>query len=82
MIMQKRQLIELKLPRRVMLKWLEDEENAIGEGSRFDKLFVFLRKERKRTEKIVQQFKERGNEKDREKEKDGNKRRHPVNFDS
>ena len=76
-------LIELKLPRRVMLKWLEGEENAVGEGSRFDKLFEFLRKERKRTEKIVQQLdkgKEKDKEKNREKERDGNKRRHPVNF--
>ena len=44
-------LIEQKLPRRVMLKWLEEEEKE--EGDRFEKLFTFLKSERKRLERLL-----------------------------
>ena len=37
-----------------MMKWLEAEEKAT-EKDRFEALFDFLKKERKRVEKIIQQ---------------------------
>lgn len=47
-------LVEQKLPRRVMMKWL-DEEDKMGVGDRFEALFAFLKLERKRLEKLIQQ---------------------------
>ena len=47
-------LLEQKLPRRVMMKWL-DEEDRCDEEDRFEAIFKFLKQERKRLEKIIQQ---------------------------
>ena len=46
-------LIEQKLPRRVMLKWLEVEEEDVDGEQRFLNLVKFLKNERKRIEKII-----------------------------
>ena len=50
-------IIEKKLPRRIMLLWLEEEEKGIHEN-RFDNLLEFLKKQRKMMERLVQQNKE------------------------
>ena len=56
-------LIQDKLPRRVMLKWLEEWDEMEETEDKFEKLFEYLKKERKRTEKLVQQAKEREKDK-------------------
>ena len=56
-------IVEKKLPRRVMLKWLEEEDEVDGDD-RFEKLLEYLKKERKRTSRLLQQSRE----KDRGKE--------------
>ena len=45
--------VEAKLSRETYHEWLKEEENLEGE-SRFEKLFSFLKDERRRVEKIVQ----------------------------
>ena len=64
-------LIEKKLPRRVFMKWLEDEEEEEGEDGekRFKRMIKYLRTERKKVEKIVSQKKEWDKE-DQKKNKD------------
>ena len=47
-------LLEQKLPRRVMIKWL-DEKDVTAETDRFEALFKFLRLERKKSERLLQQ---------------------------
>lgn len=46
-------IIEQKLPRRVMMKWLEEMDSLDG-VDRFEALFQFLKAERKRIERLVQ----------------------------
>ena len=45
--------VEAKLSRETYHEWLKEEEKMDG-GSRFEKLFSFLKEERRRVEKIVQ----------------------------
>ena len=47
-------LLEQKLPRRVMMKWLEEKDRSEGDD-RFEALFKFLKEERKILEKIIHQ---------------------------
>ena len=47
-------LIEQKLPRRVMLRWLEEEEKG-DSFNKFESLLTYLEQERRKTEKIMQQ---------------------------
>ena len=54
-------LIEQKLPRRIMLKWLEEEDKS-RDDDRFESLYKCLIRERKHAEKILQQKSERENE--------------------
>ena len=42
----------MKLPRRVLAKWLEKEEGTDG-TSKFEKLLEFLKLERKQTERLI-----------------------------
>ena len=46
-------LLETKLPRRILGKWL-DKEVPSDSGSRFEQLFEFLKQERKQTERLIQ----------------------------
>ena len=63
--------ITKKLPTRIYRNWLEFEENyneenseeEVEEKSTFEKLLIYLKKERKRTEKIMQQSKDRNQDK-------------------
>ena len=67
-------LIEKKLPRRLLSKWLDEDEKDDSED-RFESMLQFLKKERKRTEKILQQVKDR--EKEKERSRDNPNRRDP-----
>ena len=56
-------LIEKKLPRRIYMKWLEDEDVGEDEDKedgfkRFQRMLKYLRSERKKVEKIVAHKKE------------------------
>ena len=46
-------MLEGKLSRTLYLNWLKEEETTVG-ATRFEKLFTFLKAERKRVEKLVQ----------------------------
>ena len=78
-------LIEKKLPRRIYMKWLEedeeDEESGVKEDgfSRFERMLKYLRAERKIAEKLVAQKKEWGKE-DKKEEDKSDKRGSMVNY--
>ena len=54
-------LIEQKLPRRIMLKWLEEEDKS-RDDDRFESLYKCLIRERKHAEKLLHQKIEGENE--------------------
>ena len=66
-------LIELKLPKFIKLKWFDEFDGDEGGEERFELMMNFLRKERKKIERLVSQ---REFEKDKEDTKDKNKSGH------
>ena len=71
-------LIEQKLPRRVMQRWLEEEDRS-DSVDRFEKLFTYLKLERKRTEKIIQQRNEMNKDTSNKSKNQSRNNKHIVN---
>ena len=71
-------LIEKKLPSMIYREWVDEEDReakAGGRRDRFESMLEFLKRERRKSEKIVQQSKERDKDKEVDNKKDENKDR-------
>ena len=73
-------LLETKLPRQVLTRWLEKEEHSNGKD-RFEKMLEFLKQERKHAERLML-LKDKPDGKDPKQTKDTRKSHFNANIDS